>query len=107
MSSKLMVLWATVIMLLMVLLLLIGFKNQDRNYMKVESNIKEITRKYIADKGLTPKISKSVVIYSKDLIDGEYILPEIINKYCIKSVVYSKGLFNDNYQIERKCDKEE
>ena len=107
MNRAIIFLWGAVITLMCVLLLLIAYKKEDHVYSRLEHNLKIATKAYIGDKKLTPKISKSVIVYTKDLIEGNYITPDYIEDYCIKDVVYSKGLIGEEYKIEKDCENKE
>ena len=107
MNKYIMFVWVCVIFLFLTLILLIGYKEKDKAYSKVEKELKLATKAYISDKGLTPKISRSVIIYTKDLVDGNYIVPDYLEEYCIKDVVFSNGLFYDEYTIEKDCENKE
>lgn len=102
-----MIIWGVVVSLLLVLVFILGLKEKDFDYFKLEINIKKATRKYILNNKMTPKISQSIVIDIEDLIKDKYIDSKNIDKYCIKDVVFQNGLLYDNYTIEKKCDNKE
>ena len=102
-----MVVWGILVVLILTLVLLIGLKDKDFKYIKLERNLKTATRKYVKNNNLTPKLAKSIVIDIKELVDNRYISKESVDEYCIKDVVYSNGLMYDEYVIEKgKCNEE-
>ena len=102
-----MVVWGILVVLILTLVLLIGLKDKDFKYIKLERNLKTATRKYVKNNNLTPKLAKSIVIDIKELVDNRYITKESVDKYCIKDVVFSNGLMYDEYVIEKgNCNEE-
>ena len=106
MNKGIMALWGMVILLILSFILFLFVKSKDFNYIRFENSIKAATKKYISNNKLTPKLSKSIVVDVEDLIKNNYISKDNIEKYCIKDIVFSNGLFYDDYTIEKECKEE-
>lgn len=100
MSSKLMVLWAIIIVSILSCVCVIGFNEKDKGYMKVEHNIRLASRAYIKDNNIKVDINDSFVIFTKDL---KNIKQEDIDEYCINEIIYYKGILFDKYTIVKDC----
>lgn len=103
-----MVVWGLTIFAMCGLILAIGYKTQDKEYLSLTSDLKEVATKYVKDKKISIKFNESSVVFVKDLINEEYIDDnKKIDEYCIKSVVLRKTLFSYKYTINIDCEKEE
>ena len=107
MNKKIMIVWGMLIFLMCTLLLLIGFKYKDTDYMRLEIDLRNATKAYMKKNNLNPKISESVKVFIDELINDNYVNEESAKKYCIKSVTYSNGILVDDYEIEKECENEE
>ncbi len=105
MNKKLMVLWAIVIVLLLTAIFLIGYSRKDREYMKLEGSIRTATYSYLKNNNLVPEYDESAIVFIEDLVNEDYLKDsESLNKYCVKSIIFTKGLFKDKYKLNLECE---
>ena len=105
-----MILWAFIITLLLSIILVIGYQKKDNDYLKFAASLQNTTKKYIASNHIKTGINNRTLVFVKELLDSNYINEEDsekIKEYCIKSIVYEKGLFKDNYEFIKECENEE
>ena len=77
---------------------------KDKEYIAVTSQLKEASLTYIKDKNMNLKINESVKIFIDDLVNDNYIKEdELLDKYCIDSIVVSRGLLKDDYVFNKDC----
>ncbi len=96
--------WGMVIVLMCTLIFMIGYKQQDRDYINLSKELKQAGKTYVHDNRISPKLGSSVIIYIDDLINGQYIKEdEKLKEYCVEGVVYSNELFIDSYSIRKNC----
>ena len=105
MNKKIMVLWAVVIVLLLAAIYLIGYSHKDKDYMKLEANLKNATLSYLKNTNRVPEFDDSTIVFTDDLVKLEYIKDsKMLDKYCVKSVVFTKGFLKDKYKIIMECE---
>jgi hypothetical protein len=108
MNKIVMVVWGLVIFSLCGLILLIGFKNQDREYIKYIDVVKTAGKSYIKDNRITTKLGDSYIINIDELVNGQYIEDdEKIKAYCIEGVVYTNTFLMDSYTVRTNCEDKE
>ena len=105
MNKKIMALWCLLVILFLTLILLIGLKEKDFNYIRFEFDLKRATKKYIDKNNITPKIASSIIVDVDDLVESNYIKKDKVKKYCIKSVFFSNRILFDKYKIEKECEE--
>lgn len=105
MNKVVMFIWGLVIVGLCTVIFMIGYKEQDRDYISLSKELKTAGKSYVKDNRISTKIGDSVIIYVDDLIKGQYINEnDKINDYCIEGVVYLNRIFIDEYDIKINCD---
>ena len=105
MNKIVMVVWGLVISSMLFLILMIGYKKQDRTYIKLTEDLKNASEKYIKDNNLGSKVGDSVIVFIRDLIEGNYIKEnEVIDEYCIDGIIYTNDLIKDQYTIRTYCE---
>ena len=107
MNRIVMVIWGLVIVSMCTLIYMIGYKQQDLDYLSIAKELKKAGETYANDNrlSLTTKIGNSSIIYIDDLLKGQYIKEdEKIQDYCIEGVVYSNNLIKDSYTIKQNCE---
>lgn len=105
MNKVVMFIWGLVIVGLCTVILMIGYKEQDRDYLKLTKEIKTAAKEYVKDNRANVKTGDSIIIYINDLISGQYVEEnDKIKKYCIEGVVYSNHIFIDDYEVKINCD---
>lgn len=108
MNRLVMVIWGLTITLMCTLIFVIGYKQQDKEYIQIVKNLKKASEIYVKSNGIKAKVSESVIIDLNDLIDGQYVeYNSKYDDYCINGVIYSKGIFNDSYKIREQCEDKE
>ena len=109
MNRLVMVVWGLIICALCTIILMIGYKQKDNNkeLLNLQSNLKEATKLYIKDHNIKLGVSESTKIYIEDLVNEKYISEddEEIDKYCVDSVVYSNGIIKDSFKINSECEE--
>ena len=108
MNKLVMFVWGLTIFALCTIILMIGYKQQekDKDYLNLQSNLKQAARLYIKDHNINLGISESTKIYIEDLINEEYITKgDDIDKYCVESIVYSNGLLKDSFELNTNCEE--
>ena len=104
MNKFTMFIWGTIIFFLWAVILFIGYKKQDRTYIKLTNNIQNASIQYIKNNSIDLKLNESVKIYIVDLYKDELLKKDKnIEKYCIDSIVVSKDIFKYNYIINKEC----
>lgn len=108
MNKVTMFIWGFSIFALWGVIILIAYKNQDREYINLAADLKDITKVYINKKNIDLKYNESYKVYIKDLEEANYINDKTkIDDYCIDSIVITKDLFDYKYTINNDCkDKE-
>jgi hypothetical protein len=107
MNSKIMFLWGLIIVLICSTLIILGNMQKDKTLIRLERNIKVATKEYIVNEKLEPKFNESTVVYIDELINKKYLKDdENIKEYCIKEVLFTKGILINEYEILKECDKE-
>ena len=108
MNKLVMVVWGLIIVALCMIILMIGYKKKetDKEFLNLQSNLKQATKLYLKDNNIDLKISESTKIYIDDLINGEYIEDsEELKTYCVDSVVYSNGILKDIFKVNTNCEE--
>ena len=98
-----MVLQALIVSGLLGIVLVIGYNQQDKEYIKYTKELKLACQKYMEDNRTKLKFNETTLIFIKDLLDKEYI-KEVKEEYCIYSVSYTKGLLFGKYKANKDCD---
>lgn len=100
--------WAFIMASIFGIILTIGYreKNNEENieYRDYISNIKEISNKYLAKKKINLKYNTPEIIFYSDLKEAELLDEEDENKYCIKSIIVTKGILKNEYEISKDCE---
>ena len=105
MNKVVMVIWGLVMVGLCTLVFMIGYKEQDREYIKLTKELKSATQAYVKDNRITGKIGDSIIIYIDDLKAGQYVGDnDKIDEYCIEGVIYTNSLLIDKYDMKINCD---
>ena len=109
MNSKIMVLWAFLIVMLLSVLLLLGYIKRDKVYLEFEKKVEKATLVYISDNKIKVETEKATIVFINELVEKEYLKDEEenIKKYCVESVNYTKGLIKDKFKLNKNCKKEE
>ena len=105
-----MFLWTFIVFLMLGTILFIGLQKRDKVYLDLSSSLEQITKKYVYKNNSSIKINDKKIVFIEELIDNNYIDEDIkknIDKYCIKSIVYTKGLLDDKYTINKECESKE
>ncbi len=107
MSKNIMIIWGTIIVLMCTTLIIISNNNRDKVLLKLEKDIKVSVKQYIKDNNIEITLNSSNVIYIDTLIENSYLNDnENIEKYCIKSVLVTGGIFFNKYTINKDCSDE-
>lgn len=107
MNKTIMFFWGLIIFVICGYILFLGYNMKDKEYEAVTSQLKEASLAYAKDKNIELKFNESVKIFIDDLINDEYIKDdELLDKYCIDSVIIQRGLIQDDYIFTKDCDKE-
>lgn len=106
MNKKIMVLWCIVVVGLLGVILLLGLKQKDLTYIKLEYNIKLAAHKYVKEHDINIKFNEPYNISIDRIINEKNIKSDLIDKYCIKSIKVSNGLIFDGYLLIKECEKE-
>ena len=108
MNRIVMVIWGLIVFMMFGIILMIGYKKQDKVFLELSANLETATKRYVKNKNIELKFNESSKIYVKDLIEEEYIeYDEDIEKYCIDSVIVTKGLLHDKYEVNENCEDKE
>lgn len=107
MNKVIMFIWGSIITLLCVLIFMIGYKERDKDYMAFESSLKRTVVSYLKNNNIATKSNQSIIIFSDDLVSHEYMNDTDLKKYCIKKIIYKRGIIKDKFIFEKECDKEE
>ena len=70
MNKWMMVLQGVIVCGLLGIVLVIGYGQRDKDYIKYTSELKAASKKYMLNKKINPKINETIVIFVSDLIDG-------------------------------------
>lgn len=104
MNKYRMFIWGLIIFSLWTIILLIGYKKQDRTYIKLANTIEKASKLYVKENNIDLKLNESVKIYIIDLYESNYLKKDNnIDKYCIDSVVVTKDIINYDYKINKEC----
>ncbi|MBR4178512.1 MAG: hypothetical protein IKR57_04105 [Bacilli bacterium] len=109
MNNKIMFLWAFIVVGLLSVLLILGYSKRDKVYIELENKIEKATLSYLTDNNLIPKTEETELVFISELLEKEYLKDEVenIDKYCIESISFTKGLVKDRYVMNKNCkDKE-
>ena len=108
MNKLTMFIWGLIIFMMFGIILVIGYKKQDKVFLELSASLEGATKRYIENKKIDLKFNESSKIYLEDLINEEYIeYDKDMDKYCIDSVIVTKGLLRNDYKIDTDCkDKE-
>ncbi len=100
-----MIVWTSLIVLICGMLLILGYNLEDN---KIQRELRSATNNYMKDNNMSLSIGNAAIVYIDELIKSNYLKED--DKYkdkCIKSVVVSKGLVLNDYQINTLCDDSE
>ena len=104
MNKLFMFVWVVCICSIWGVILFIGFKDKDKEYENLTTNLKQASTVYMKDKNIDLKLNDSIKIFVDDLIKDNYIKEDEINKdYCVDSIVVSRDFFNYDYKINKEC----
>ena len=99
-----MTVWISLIVLICGMLLILGYNLEDN---KIQREVKSAANNYIKDNNMTLSFGSASIVYLDELFEYKYL--EDDDKYidkCINSVVVTKGLILDDYQINILCEEE-
>ena len=107
MNKKIMVLWAVIVVMLLTAIFLIGYNKRDKKYIELEKKLNDATYLYLKNNDMIPETDESVIVFVSKLVEEEYIkYDEELEKYCIESITFTKGLVKDKYEIVKYCKDE-
>lgn len=104
MSSKIMILWGGIVVLICAFLLVAGNNLKDKTLIRLERSLKEEAYKYIQDNNKKLKYNESFVIFPEELPETQYIIEENLEKYCVKKIIVIKDIIFYDYKIIKECD---
>ena len=110
MNKGVMVVWFFTVVSMLGFILFIGYKERDEVYIDLTESLELATKKYVVKNNPKLKFNERVIVFVDDLIKNRYIkeeAKEIIDEYCIKSIVFTKGLFDDKYTLNKECQSKE
>ncbi len=108
MSKTIMAVWAMIIVLICASLIFISNGLRDKVLFKLEKDIKVSTREYIKDNNIKISMGSTYIVNVSDLIEKEYLKEdENIEKYCIKTILVSRGIILKEYRIEKECEEKD
>ena len=108
MNKFVMVIWGLAVASIFVLIFMIGYKEQDRDYINLSNELKVASKTYIKDNRLSASLGGSIIVYIDDLINGNYIEEnDKIEEYCIEGIVYTNNLLKDSYTLRVNCEDKE
>lgn len=102
MNKKIYIVWFLIIFNIILLIFVLGLKEKDLSYIKLELNLKIAAREYIKENNIKPNINDSQIIFINDLKDNKRLNKLDIKKYNIDNIVYYNGLLFDKYTINKK-----
>ena len=100
-----MIIWTSLIVLICGMLLILGYNLEDN---KLERELRSAANNYMKDNNISVSVGNAAIVYIDELIGSKYL--ENNDKYkdkCIKSVVVSKGILLNDYEINVLCDEDE
>jgi hypothetical protein len=104
MSEKLMIIWASIIVLIMAVLLMTANNLRDDVLFKLEKDLKVAANKYVKEKEKL-SIGETTIIFPDTLLEQKYLSDkEVLKKYCIESIVLTKGLIINEIEINKNCE---
>lgn len=104
MNKFTMAIWGLLVFSIWGVILFIGFKKQDREYINLTNDLKKATLAYMKDNNIDLKLNETIKVYVEDLITSDYIAEDDIDqKYCIDSVAVSGGFIFNNYKFNKEC----
>ena len=108
MNKITLVIWVVIIFIMWGVILSIGFHKQDKVYLQLTADLKDVTNRYINKNNIKIKFNETYKIYISDLEEANYINDDTkIKEYCIDSIVVKKNLINYSYDFNTDCkDKE-
>ena len=108
MNKFVMLIWGLIIVCLWTVIIAIAYKDQDRDFINLGAELKEVGIRYLDKKNINLKTNESYKIYMSDLEEENYIkTDEKIKEYCVDSIVITKDLFKYSYKINTECKNEE
>lgn len=108
MNKIVMVVWGLAVFGILTLIFMIGYKEQDRDYINLSKELETASKIYIKDNRLSASLGSSVIVYIDDLINGQYIEEnDKIKEYCIEGIVYTNHLIKDSYTLRLNCEDKE
>lgn len=103
MNKVVMFIWGSIIVLLCTLIFLIGYKEKDHELIDYQQSLKNATVLYIKNNNLS---NRKQIVFVEDLVKDNYIEnDEKVDKYCVNSIVYTKGILMDDFVMNYNCKK--
>ncbi len=96
-----MALQAFLVVGIFLIIILIAYSNQDKEYISYSKEVRKACEKYVLDKKISLKFNESYVIFIKDLLDEEYI-EKNNDKFCVYSVTYTRGIIK-KFKANKDC----
>ncbi len=107
MNRFVMFMWGLIIAGIMGIILVLGYNKRDKDYLSYISELKKASRNYMSSKNLTLKYNQKELIFFDDLVSEEFFKDDE-NKYCIESIIFTKGFLKDKFSLNiDDCKKEE
>lgn len=104
MNRVTMFIWGLIVFSIWGVILFLGFKNQDKEYINLTNDLKKATTQYLKKNNIRLKFNETYKVYVDDLVSEEYIDEEDkLEEYCIDSVAVSKGLILNDYEFNKEC----
>ena len=104
MNKVTMFVWGFIIFTIWGVILFLGFKNQDKDYINLTNDLKKASTQYLKNNNINLGFNETYKIYTEDLIKDEYTNDEEkIEEYCIDSIAVSKGLIINDYKFNKEC----
>ena len=105
MNKFVMIIWAVLVGGIFGVIAMLGLNEKEEQKAKLGyiTDIKLASQKYLAKKNIILKFNKPEIIFYSDLLDEE-IIEDNENEHCIKSIVVTKGLLKDKYEVNTNCD---
>ena len=107
MNKATMIIWGMLIFLLWSIFLLIAYNEQDKEYMKLESDLKYVTARYLDKKNIKLDINETYKVFITDLEEEHLINDDTkIKEYCVDNIVVTRNIFRNSYLINKECKEE-
>ena len=104
MSTKIMVLWGTIVVTICIFLIIIGNIGSDYNLFLLEKELKFASREYLIEKDRYPEFNMKEVVFIEELLSENLVKStDELDKYCIKSVEITNKFLVDEFEVVKKC----